>query len=65
EAPIYRADFAVRAVPITSGGHHLVRFEYRPASARAGAILSALAAAVAISLAALRRRPSRALPPHR
>jgi hypothetical protein len=40
-APIYRADFLFRAVPIEPGQHRVV-FQYRPWSLQLGAIVSAL-----------------------
>jgi hypothetical protein len=59
-APIYRADFAVRAVPLPEGGRHVVRFEYRPWTARAGAAITL--AAVALATAVLVRSRGRASP---
>ncbi|HVE81645.1 MAG TPA: YfhO family protein [Myxococcales bacterium] len=56
EAPIYRADYAVRAVPLPEEGHHVVRFEYRPATVRAGAIISAVATALALAVLLVRWR---------
>jgi hypothetical protein len=50
-APIYRANFAFRAVPVPAG-RHVVRFEYRPTSFRIGAALSG-ATALALALAAV------------
>jgi hypothetical protein len=57
EVPILRADVAFRAVAIPAG-RHLVTFEYRPASVRIGAWISAVALAVAVlaALSGLRRR---------
>lgn len=43
-APIRRADYAFRAVAVPAG-HHVVRFDYKPASFMAGLLLSAVAAA--------------------
>ena len=40
-APIYRADYAFRGVPV-AGGTHVVEFRYRPLSFLAGAMLSGL-----------------------
>lgn len=37
--PIYRADYALRAVPLTAG-RHTVEFRYRPASVYVGGLLS-------------------------
>lgn len=39
--PIYRADFAFRAVPVPKGDH-VVTMEYQPTSLKIGALLSAL-----------------------
>ncbi len=58
EVPILRADFAVRAVALPAGGHHVVRFEYRPWSARAGALVSAAALALAAALLLRSRAPA-------
>ena len=44
--PIFRADVAFRAVSVPAG-RHLVAFEYRPASVKIGAWMSALALAIA------------------
>jgi len=62
EAPIYRADFAVRAVPIREGGRHVVRFEYRPWSVRIGAWLSAASVAAAVALLTRIRSRGRGAP---
>jgi hypothetical protein len=45
--PILRADVAFRAVSVPAG-RHLVAFEYRPASVRTGAWISAFALATAV-----------------
>ena len=57
EVPILRADVAFRAVAVPPG-RHLVAFEYRPVSVRAGASISALALAITTLalLSGLRRR---------
>ncbi len=55
-APILRADYLFRGVPVPAGDHR-VEFAYRPATFRTGATISslALAAILAVSLASLRR----------
>jgi len=63
EAPILRSDYAVRAVPMPEGGRHVVRFEYRPWSARAGALISAVAAGLALAAALVRSRAPAARAP--
>ena len=58
EAPIERADHLFRAVRV-GAGHSALRFEFRPASLRIGALVSgatALALAAGLALAAWRRR---------
>jgi hypothetical protein len=57
EAPILRANYAFRAVSVPAG-RHVVAFEYRPASVRTGAWISAVALAVTavLALSGLRRR---------
>jgi hypothetical protein len=56
-APIYRANFAFRAVPVPAGRHR-VRFEYRPRSFRIGLAVSG-ATALALGFAALVARRGR------
>lgn len=59
EAPLYRANYLFRGVPV-SPGRSEVRFEYHPTSWRVGLYLSAATAASLAVLAALwfrRRRP--------
>jgi hypothetical protein len=56
EAPIHRANFAFRAVPVP-GGRHEVVFEYRPASVRIGLAVSAASALVVALLLVVGRRP--------
>jgi len=51
DAPIYRADYSFRAVPIPAG-ESLVRFAYRPASFGTGIALSACTAALLALLCA-------------
>jgi len=62
EAPIFRSDFAVRAVPLREGGRHVVRFEYRPWSVRVGAWLSVASVAAALALLVRLRSRGRAAP---
>ena len=42
KAPVIRANYAFRAVPVAQG-NHTVRFEFAPNSFRVGSILSAFA----------------------
>ncbi len=49
EAPIYRADYAFRAVYV-GAGEHVVDFRYRPWSFRAGAVLSFASVGILIVL---------------
>jgi len=55
--PLYPANHAVRAVPL-SAGRHVVRFEYRTPGLLAGALTSA-AAVVLLAVASVLRRKSR------
>lgn len=55
-APVLRADYAFRAVPVSKGPHS-VRLRYWPATFTWGLVISALSAC---ALALLRRRPTRA-----
>ena len=50
--PILRANYTFRAVPIPAG-EHMVRFRYRPASVRTGAVISlaTLALLLAVTMA--------------
>ena len=63
EAPIYRANFMFRAVPVPSGDHE-VTFLYRPLSFRLGAAISVstLAILLALGLATRHFRGSRGRP---
>ncbi|WP_309897321.1 hypothetical protein [Archangium sp.] len=58
--PLYPANHAVRAVPL-SAGRHVVRFEYRTPGLLAGALTSA-AAVVLLALASVLQRKSRRRP---
>jgi hypothetical protein len=58
--PLYPANHAVRAVPL-SAGRHVVRFEYRTPGLLAGALTSA-AAVVLLAVASVLRRKSRKRP---
>jgi hypothetical protein len=49
DAPLYRADYLLRAVHVDAG-EHVVDFRYRPGSFRAGVCLSLLALAVSFVL---------------
>jgi hypothetical protein len=49
EAPIYRADYIFRAVPL-SPGQHTVAFEYRPASLLWGAAISSISLLLCVTL---------------
>lgn len=49
--PIWKADYAFRGVSLSEGEHE-VKFDYRPASLRVGALFSAVAAAIAAWLIA-------------
>lgn len=49
EAPIYRADYIFRAVPIEAGKHS-VTFEYRPISIRVGIVITSLSFSIAIAV---------------
>ena len=53
-APIYRADYAFRAVPL-GPGEHTVEFHYRPMSLLAGALVSVASLAVLIAIVLLLR----------
>lgn len=57
-APIHRANFAFRAVPVPAGRHRVV-FEYRPDSFRRGLAISLTAAALLGALAWSERRRAR------
>jgi hypothetical protein len=57
EAPILRADFALRAVRIDKGAHR-IHFRYRPLSFRVGAALT-IAGLAALVAAAIKRRAAR------
>lgn len=57
-APIHRANFAFRAVPVPAGRHRVV-FEYRPDSFRRGLAISLTAAALLAALAWSERRRAR------
>ena len=59
-APILRANLAMRAVPLPAGEHD-VELVYRPAHLALGFVVSALALALALLLAAWRRPPSRSV----
>jgi hypothetical protein len=48
-APIYRADYLFRAVPVPAGSHE-VRFSFEPASLRRGKMITAAALAVVLGL---------------
>ncbi len=56
--PLYRANFAYRAVFVPDGAH-TVEFRYAPASFRAGALLSRLGLILTAAWCALRLRPRR------
>jgi hypothetical protein len=59
DVPIERVDYLLRGVPI-GPGRHTVELAYRPASWRAGLLVSALAAlALAVAVALSRRRARR------
>lgn len=54
---LLRANYAFRAVPL-SGGEHVVKFEFRPRSFRAGALVAALSWALTVCLVFAGRRRS-------
>lgn len=63
-APIHRANFAFRAVPVPAG-RHTVRFTYRPVSVIVGAVVSTSAAAILLAAPLIaRRRRTPAMPIH-
>ncbi len=56
-APLLRANYAFRAVAL-SAGQHVVKFEFRPRSFRAGALVAAVSWAIAACLVFAARRRS-------
>ncbi len=58
DVPIERVDYLLRGVPI-GPGRHTVELAYRPASFRAGLLVSALAALALVAAVALSRRRAR------
>ena len=58
EVPLERVDYLLRGVPI-GPGRHTVELAYRPASWRAGLLVSALAALALAAAVALSRRSAR------
>jgi hypothetical protein len=58
EAPIYRADYLLRAVPVGPGEHHVV-FSYRPWTAMAGLWTSLIALCIVRALNILRSMVAR------
>jgi hypothetical protein len=60
---LLRADYALRAVPVATG-RHVVRFEYRPWTVRAGVIVSISQAALLV-VAVFPRRGPRTVDPSR
>lgn len=58
-APIYRANFAFRAVYLASAGEHVVEMRFEPASWRIGAIITAITVLALTGLAVRRMRRSR------
>jgi len=55
EAPLFRANYVMRAVPVTAGAHTVV-MSYMPGSFVAGAIVSLLAIAALVGAALVRRK---------